>query len=595
MPAIEDQIVKNHGQPNFKKWNLLMTRYLISISTIIILMFSFGCAHVKRTDTSPPEIVLKNNEKALWAYMAGQLADQEGDYELAVKYYQQVLTIDPDARQVRINLVQNLIRLSYFDQAAQAYRQLVAEQPPDQKTKFMLGQLHEASGNTRLAEKVYRQTVAMGEELSGPFTRLGILLFQRDRPKEAISFLKKSLAIDPNEREARLALMRYYFSQDKWDASQVLLEQGLEHDPNNLEWLAYLAQLFKEQEKDEQAKDVFLKIIRIFPDYPPANHFLANYYLQTGEWKSAVRFLEREVESDPDDLQNHRNLGLVYYKIGRQEDARRLLYAVVQKNSDDALAHYLLGVIYKNRKLFYLAEHEFKAAITHNSLFEEAYLSLAAIHIHNHELEEALSVYAVASLKFKNSPNLFLRYGVLLLKVKDYEYAVTILDKARMLAPRDPSILFQLGRAYHGLNDINTATYYWKRVIELDDQFAEAYNHLGYSYAEQNNQLKQAVAWLERAIALDPENGYYLDSLAWAYYKQGRYRVALKTIIEAQAALKNKGLTIDAVIFEHLGDIYYKLNQLIQAREAWERALSLDDKNHALHQKLKKLPSGVGE
>ena len=84
-----------------------------------------------------------------------------------------------------------------------------------------------------------------------------------------------------------------------------------------------------------------------------------------------------------------------------------------------------------------------------------------------------------------------------------------------------------------------------------------------------------------QALALEPDNGYFIDSLGWAYYQQGRYVDALRELRRAVAKAKE-----DPVIFEHLGDAYAKNGLEEDALAAWEKSLSLDPNADGVKQKV---------
>jgi tetratricopeptide (TPR) repeat protein len=108
-------------------------------------------------------------------------------------------------------------------------------------------------------------------------------------------------------------------------------------------------------------------------------------------------------------------------------------------------------------------------------------------------------------------------------------------------------------------------------VIALDPKHAESYNYIGYMYAEKGTNLSEAIQLIQQALALEPENGYFIDSLGWAYYQQGRYQEALRELKRAVSLAKE-----DPVLYEHLGDAYLKNNLTNEALEAWEKSLKVD-------------------
>ncbi len=83
---------------------------------------------------------------------------------------------------------------------------------------------------------------------------------------------------------------------------------------------------------------------------------------------------------------------------------------------------------------------------------------------------------------------------------------------------------------------------------------------------------------------IEPENGYYIDSLGWAYFKKGLLDEAMQELKRAVALVPD-----DSVIVEHLGDIYFDLKMYREAQDAWEQALRLQPENEPVGGKLKKV------
>ena len=86
--------------------------------------------------------------------------------------------------------------------------------------------------------------------------------------------------------------------------------------------------------------------------------------------------------------------------------------------------------------------------------------------------------------------------------------------------------------------------------------------------ADRGVRLEEALNYIRKAIDLDPQNGAYLDSLGWAYFKMGNYDMAEENLRKASEHMNN-----DATIQDHLGDLYLKTGRLKLAAAHWERAL----------------------
>ena len=123
----------------------------------------------------------------------------------------------------------------------------------------------------------------------------------------------------------------------------------------------------------------------------------------------------------------------------------------------------------------------------------------------------------------------------------------------------------------------------FKRSIALDPaNAAEAYNYLGYMWADHNMHLDEAEEMIKRALEMDPNNGAYLDSLGWLYYRKGKFNDALDQL---QQALKNIAKP-DATVLVHIGDTYSKLNRDAQALEYWQKASMLTPEDKAIADKI---------
>jgi len=108
-------------------------------------------------------------------------------------------------------------------------------------------------------------------------------------------------------------------------------------------------------------------------------------------------------------------------------------------------------------------------------------------------------------------------------------------------------------------------------------------NSLGYLYVENDINLDEAVSLINQALEIDPENGAYIDSLGWAYYKKGMLPQALDKLKKAAELLQ------DPVILDHLGEVYSKMNLKDLAKESWQKSLKLDANQTKVKEKLEKL------
>jgi Flp pilus assembly protein TadD len=149
--------------------------------------------------------------------------------------------------------------------------------------------------------------------------------------------------------------------------------------------------------------------------------------------------------------------------------------------------------------------------------------------------------------------------------------AVKVLQDAQTRFPAETGITFELGAVLDRQKKYAESEAVFRQLITKEPQNAAALNYLGYMLAERGERLDESVDYIKRALAIDPENGSYLDSIGWAYYKDGKLDLAVEHLKRAADTL-----TTNSVVQDHYGDVLFRLGRLDDAIAAWNKALSGD-------------------
>ena len=163
-----------------------------------------------------------------------------------------------------------------------------------------------------------------------------------------------------------------------------------------------------------------------------------------------------------------------------------------------------------------------------------------------------------------------------------YAESIPVLEK--LLGRPDPGLKepgakaarFLLAAAYERTGKREQAVAEFRRLLGVDPDYHAALNYLGYMFAERGENLDEARKLVEKAVALEPDNGAYVDSLGWVYFRLGRLEQA-RTELERATRLE----IADGTVEEHLGDVYSAMGQPERAGEAYRRALELEGDDHA--------------
>jgi tetratricopeptide (TPR) repeat protein len=143
-----------------------------------------------------------------------------------------------------------------------------------------------------------------------------------------------------------------------------------------------------------------------------------------------------------------------------------------------------------------------------------------------------------------------------------------ILEEALLEHPENEQVLFNYGVVLHDLAQNENSILAMREVVALNPENADALNFIAYTLAEEKRDLDEALKLVQKALEIDPENGYYLDTLGWIQYQSGDYEAARKNLAKAVELSEN-----DVVIMVHYADSLLKTGEESKAIEMYEAAL----------------------
>ncbi|MCU0826405.1 MAG: tetratricopeptide repeat protein [Tabrizicola sp.] len=149
-------------------------------------------------------------------------------------------------------------------------------------------------------------------------------------------------------------------------------------------------------------------------------------------------------------------------------------------------------------------------------------------------------------------------------------------------------LFFYRGICHEQSKDWAAAEVDLRRAIELNPTQPQVLNYLGYGLVDRGEKLEEALGMIEKAVAGAPQEGYIIDSLAWAYFRMGRYEEALEPMERAVQLEK-----FDPIVTDHLGDVYWMVGRKLEARFQWRRALSFEPTEKDAERIRRKLEVGL--
>jgi tetratricopeptide (TPR) repeat protein len=262
--------------------------------------------------------------------------------------------------------------------------------------------------------------------------------------------------------------------------------------------------------------------------------------------------------------------------------------------SDFTIAQYALGELYDQLKNYDDAAAAFERVSRESPLWLNAQLRKAYDLNSLEKVDEAKSLLTELIKAAPDDMRSYYTMGNLLRGNKEYAAAVDYYSKAiDRLGPAEKSqwsIYYARGVCYERIKGWPKAETDLRKALDLDPNQELTLNYLGYSWVDQSLNLKEAMDLIRRAVQLRPNDGYFVDSLGWAYYRQKDFDQAVKQL-ERAVELKPD----DPVINDHLGDAYWHVGRQLEAKFQWKQALDLKPEPDDESKIKKKLEAGLIE
>ncbi|MCY3742402.1 MAG: tetratricopeptide repeat protein [Candidatus Poribacteria bacterium] len=370
-------------------------------------------------------------------------------------------------------------------------------------------------------------------------------------------------------------------------------QQIIELDPDHGEAHYYIGGIARYLGKIGLAITSYKALTRILP-------FKAEYHWELGELyevqnllEEALLSYERVITIRPEEIRVWNRLGQLYLQTGDDSAAVRSFQTVLESLESGAVprsprnlglteidAHSGISLAYQAQGNFEKAEHHITSAI---ALLEKRALSMRS----GTRTSRARSTERIElAVRIRDT-----RYTLaqIYLRFNQAQKAVDTFEKILDYDDKYVPALTGIGIAYQMLDDVTQAENYLRKAIEQPSQeeLPDAYNALGYLYAEQGIKLDEAATLIRRALKSAPTSGAYLDSLGLVYFKQGKLDAAIENLEQA-----NHYLPDTPEILLHLAEAYLEKGLKEKALQTLENAMQIEPDNVELRQKLDIIKSG---
>lgn len=448
----------------------------------------------------------------------------------------------------------------------------------------LLGAAHESLTDYGLALRYYREVYEIDPLDLENLEHLCRLLDDVGRLEDAAPYLRTGVERFPDSAPLLFLAGKLSFQKGELDTASTYFKRVIELSPLHGESHWFLGNIMEESGDYESARSYYESLLVLRPNDTALFTALLRVLSKAQEYERAIEYCEKLLKRSPTNGALWGMLGFLNYEAGHNEEAVNALERAIAFGNTAYDIHLVLGQAHLGAGHEEEALRQFDLTTKIDSTRAGGWLNRGLALLSLEKPEDALRSFDRAAAADSSLAYVHYMRGIANSRLKRYEEALECFNYSLLMKPDDRDILFQSAATYDNLGKKEKAEEILVELLEDHPQDAAILNFLGYLWAEQAKNLEEAKRLVLKALEKEPENGYYIDSLAWVYYQLGNIDSAL---IEMRRSVER--VDDDPVIFEHLGDVYREIGEKGKAREAWKKALDLDPANERVRGKIESL------
>lgn len=524
------------------------------------------------------------SEEALSRYAAGRLLEERDDRTAALDEYFRALYLDPGSIEIARRIAEVESNLGDPARSLEFARRALQIDPDDPRSRWLEGTALLNLGRDRESLAPLEAATLADSERVEYFRTLARAAERLEQYDLLARCYRRVVWLDEEDGEAWFQLAAAEARRGRFGAADSALRLAVELNPIRPGVFFLQGWIAESLGRLADAREAYRQHLQIHADDQGARRRFVGILARERRYAEAAREARVLARARPDDLEARNVEAELLFEAGSGAEAMSALDRLERERPDDLDALSVrVGLLARHGRARLAVEQADHWLAKHPGDLRAELLAARALDLGGRSDRAADRLRRViASTPDSLAPRVLL--------ARTYESAGKLREaeetwrESAEKFPRLNGLIFDLAQCREKLGDLAGAEAAIRDVLTQEPANATALNFLGYLFADHNLNLNEAVDLIEKALRLDPENGAYLDSLGWAYYRLGRLEDA-----RAQLERAIRIVGPDAVVHEHLGDVYkdLRLNQL--AKDQYRMSLSIDQANGRVKAKLSRI------
>jgi tetratricopeptide (TPR) repeat protein len=423
----------------------------------------------------------------------------------------------------------------------------------------------------RESELQLRRAIELDPKLEDAYNSLIKCLQISGQIKSAIDVAYRMTKNIPQSFQSWSLLSRLLVGAKRVKEAVEPARKAWELQENNPELALIYALTLDLNNRGKEAVKLYEQLYRFNPGNTDLVQRMVALYKELGNLSNALSLIDDMIENSSDEVPGLKmQKVIILWEMQRYEEALKVILALERELPESDRVSFMAGIALAKANRKKEASGRFEKIQNESPLKSEAIKQQALMLKEGGDLNGAVALLRVLANRKDSDVSVYLLWGEFLADENRFSEALAAIDSGLIRFPGDMKLLFSKGAYFERSGDKRSAEAIFRELVARDPNNAAALNFLGYMFAEQGINLDEAEELIQRALKMSPDNGGYLDSLGWVYFQKKQYSRALETLERAVALEKEEG-----VIWEHIGDALIALGDKRKALIKYREALRL--------------------
>ena len=379
--------------------------------------------------------------------------------------------------------------------------------------------------------------------------------------------MRALVRLNPDQAVAQYALAHLAVRVSDLDAAMLAIDRALDINPAWEDAALFKARVLVSLKDTPRTLQFYERYLEAHPRAGNMRLGYARQLVDLKQWDKAREQFKRVVAAAPRDAEVVFTIALLALQSNELDEAEQYLKRALDLQPENDQTRLYLGQVAEQRKQYETAI-EWYTRIESAELYFEAQARLGVALAHQGHLDQARAhLHNLLPKTEAQKVQRALAEEQILRDAKQYTEAFDVLSRTLGELPDNADLLYARALAAEKLNRVEVAERDLRRILKKDPKNANALNALGYTLADRTARYAEALALIEQALALKPDDPFILDSLGWAYYRLGNHAEAVRHL---RVAFNQRA---DAEIAAHLGEVLWVTGDRAAAESIWKTAL----------------------